>query len=82
MVYAAGRKETGVNRCDHLGGGRSYDMLGNDILVHGRTSCGMLRSPADSLSTGVGSDASWMCSSYGGAMAGGSELSVLVGRRS
>ena len=63
------------------GGGRSSGTLGHSVLVHGRTSCGLLRSPADSLSTGVGSNASWMRSSYGGAMAGGGELSGSVGRR-
>lgn len=33
-------------------GGRSSGTLGYGVLVHGRTSCGLPRSPADSLSTG------------------------------
>ena len=69
----------GVDGGEHFCSGRSTGTLGHGVLLHGRTSCRLLRSPADSLSTGVGSDASCMRSSYGGAMAGGGEFSDPVG---
>ena len=64
-----------------LRGGRSTGTLGYGVLVHGRTSCGLLRSPTDSLSTGVGSNASCMRSSYGGAMDRGGDLSGSIRKR-
>ena len=81
VVVAAAAGMARVDSGEHFRGSRSTGTLGYGVLVHGRTSCGLLRSPADSLSTGVGSVASWMRSSYGGAMAGGGELSGSVGRR-
>ena len=81
VVVAAAAGMAGGDGGEHFRGGRSTGTLGHSVLVHGRTSCGLLRSPADSLSMGVGSNASWMRSSYGGAMAGGGELSGSVGRR-
>ena len=81
VVVAAAAGMAGGEGGEHFHDGRSTGTLGHSVLVHGRTSCGLLRSPADSLSTGVGSNASWVRSSYGGAMAGGGELSGSVGRR-
>ena len=81
MVQVAASGMAGVDGGEHFCGGRSTGTLGHGVLVHGRASCGLLRSPADSLSMGVGSNASCMCSSYGSAMAGGGELSGSVRRR-
>ena len=81
VVVAAAAGMAGVNGGEHFRDGRSSGTLGHGVLVHGRTSCGLPRSPADSLSMGVGSDALCRRSSYGGAMAGGGELSGSVGRR-
>ena len=81
VVAAAAAGMAGGDGGEHFRGGRSMGTLEHSVLVHGRTSCGLLRSLADSLSTEVGSNASWMRSSYGGAMAGGGELSGSVGRR-
>ena len=78
VVVAAAAGMAGVDGCEHFCGGRSSGTLGHGVLVHGRMSCGLLRSPADSLSTGVGSNASWVRSSYGGAMDGGAERSAPV----
>ena len=78
VVVAAAGGMAGVDGGEHFHGSRSSGTLGHGVLVHGRTSCGLLRSPADSLSTGVGSNASWVRSSYGGAMAGGGERSAPV----
>ena len=81
VVVAAAAGMAGGDGGERFRGGRSTGTLGHSVLVHGRTSCGLLRSPADSLSTGVGSNASWMRSSYDGAMAGGGELSGSIRKR-
>jgi len=57
VVVAAAAGMAGGDGGEHFRGGRSTGTLGHSVLVHGRTSCGLLRSPADSLSTGVGSNA-------------------------
>ena len=56
----------GVRRKRARGGGRSSVVLGTDVVVHGRSSGGVLGAPANMLSTVTLSDAAEVGSSHGG----------------
>ena len=61
-----GRGVAGVCRKRARGGGRSSVALGTGVVVHGRSSGGVLGAPANVLSTVTLSDAAEVGSSHGG----------------
>ena len=70
VVAAAAAGMARVDNGEHFRSGRSTGTLGHSVLVHGRTSYGLLRCTVDSLSTVVCSVAALGGGGQGGDMAG------------